>query len=238
MQCVILAGGLGTRLGAIARHRPKALVPINGRPFVDYQLALLAREGISQVVFCIGNLGDQIVAHVGTGGRFGLRADYIEDGLPLRGTAGALRRALDAGLLADAFFVLYGDSYLPIEYQPIFDRYRRGGLTALMTVMRNEGRWDRSNVMYCASRVTLYQKECDDATRARMTHIDYGLSVLSRALVAKEIEPNVVSDLADLYHRLSLAGELGAYEVAERFYEVGSEAGIAAFSDYASARGL
>ena len=232
---MILAGGLGTRLGALTNARPKALVPIHGKPFVDYQLALLARQGVMHVVFCIGHLGEQIVAHVGAGTRFGLAVSYVEDGPRLRGTAGALRRALEVGLLADAFFVLYGDSFLPITYAPVFDSFRGGGWAALMTIMRNEGRWDRSNVIYQPPRIALYDKECDDVVRARMTHIDYGLSVLSRALVETAIPPEATSDLADLFHRLSLADKLGAYEVSERFYEVGSQVGIAAFANYVAA---
>jgi NDP-sugar pyrophosphorylase family protein len=232
MQCVILAGGLGTRLGSITRIIPKAMVPINGRPFVDYQLGWLARNSITSVVFCIAHLGEQIAAHLGHGDAFGLKVRYVEDGEVLRGTGGALRRALDAGMLAESFFVLYGDSFLPIPFPPVFEHFRGCGRAALMTVTRNEGRWDCSNVVFAPPRVALYDKRADETTRRLMTHIDYGLSVLSRNLIADHIPPGTTYDLAELYHRLSLAGDLMGYEIVERFYEIGSPAGIADFSDY------
>jgi NDP-sugar pyrophosphorylase family protein len=234
MQCVILAGGLGTRLGAIAKAIPKALVPINGRPFVDYQLEWLARNSVDTVVFCIGHLGAQIVDHVGDGAAFGLDVSYVDDGKVLRGTGGALRRAHDADLLADVFFVLYGDSFLPIRFEPVLDGFRARGLPALMTVMRNEGRWDRSNVVYTPPLVAVYDKKSEGAAHDRMTHIDYGLSVLTRRLIAERIPADTTFDLADLYHRLSIAGNLAGFEVAERFFEIGSPAGIADFTRFAA----
>jgi MurNAc alpha-1-phosphate uridylyltransferase len=238
MQCVILAGGLGTRLGALTKTVPKALVPIRGRPFVDYQLDWLARNSVEAVVFCIGYLGAQIVEHVGDGAAFGLAASYVEDGEALRGTGGALRRALDAGALAESFLVLYGDSFLPISFARVFKCFQRSGCAALMTVMRNEGKWDRSNVVFAPPRVALYDKRAGEASRARMTHIDYGLSVLARDLIAERVPANTVSDLADLFRRLSLTGKLAGYEVAERFYEIGSVDGIADFTRYVAERGL
>jgi len=235
MQCVILAGGLGMRLGSITRRVPKALVPINGRPFVDYQLAWLARNSVETVVFCIGHLGAQIVDHVGNGAAFGLKVRYVEDGAVLCGTGGALRRALDAGALSDHFFVLYGDSFLPIPFVPVFEHFRRCGCRALMTIMRNNGRWDRSNVVFNPPRIALYDKKCaDKATHACMSHIDYGLSVLDRSLVAQQVPSNTTYDLSDLFHRLSLVGELAAHEVTERFYEIGSPEGIDDFSAYSA----
>src|SRR5262245_20799647 len=138
MQCVILAGGLATRLYPMTRTIPKSLIPINGRPFVEYQLSRLAAEGISEVVLCIGFLGQQIRDAVGPGNRFGLKIEYWDEGDNLKGTGGALRIAHDAGLLREAFYVLYGDSFLPVSYAPVMDCYRSAGRKALMTVMRNE----------------------------------------------------------------------------------------------------
>jgi NDP-sugar pyrophosphorylase family protein len=232
MQSVILAGGLGTRLHPITQEIPKALVPIRGRPFAAFQLAWLARQGVHEVIYCIGHKGEQIVDFVGDGSAWGLRVSYVDEGECLRGTAGALRLALETSHLEDAFFVLYGDSYLPIAYPPIRAQHARSGKPALMTVLRNENRWDRSNVVYAPPLVTLYDKNCDEATRAKMTHIDYGLLVLSRTLVAAEIPDMTVVDLADVLQRVSRKGELAGYEVAERFYEVGSLAGIADFGRY------
>jgi NDP-sugar pyrophosphorylase family protein len=238
MQCVILAGGLGMRLRPITETIPKALLPINGRPFADYQLAWLARQSITEVVYCIGYLGNMVADHVGNGSAFGLLVQYVDEGPTLKGTAGALRLALDAGVLADAFFVLYGDSFLPIAFPPVFERFRASGCPALMTVMRNGNRWDRSNVIYNPPAIELYDKKADDAVRARMMHIDYGLSVLARTLIAERVPPGTVSDLADLFRDLSGAGKLAGFEITERFYEVGSSAGIADFERYAQESGL
>jgi NDP-sugar pyrophosphorylase family protein len=232
MQSVILAGGLGTRLHPITHQIPKALVSIRGTPFAAYQLAWLARQGIRDVVYCIGHKGGQIVDFVGDGSAWGLRVSYVDEGDDLKGTAGALRLALETTHLDEAFFVLYGDSFLPIAYPPVFAQHVRTGKPALMTVLRNENRWDRSNVVYIPPLVALYDKHCDEATRARMTHIDYGLLVLSRRLVAERIPPRTVVDLADVLGQLSRQGDLAGYEVTERFYEVGSLAGIDDFSRY------
>ena len=238
MQSVILAGGLGTRLYPITHTIPKALVPIRGKPFASYQLAWLARQGVTDIVYCIGHKGAQIVDVVGDGSAWGLRVRYVSEGDDLKGTAGALRLALDTTHLDDAFFVLYGDSFLPIAYPPIFARYAEAAMPALMTVLRNDNRWDRSNVVYRPPVVSLYDKKCDDATRLKMTHIDYGLLVLSRKLLADRIPADTVVDLADVLHRLSREGQLAGHEVTERFYEVGSPAGIEDFSRYVDQEGL
>ncbi len=238
MQSVILAGGLGTRLQPITHEIPKALVPIRGKPFADYQLAWLARQGIDEVIYCIGHKGRQIVDHVGDGSTWGLRVRYVDEGKDLKGTGGALRLALETTSLDDAFFVLYGDSFLPIDYPPVCAQHARAGKPALMTVLRNENRWDRSNVVYAPPLGALYDKKCDEATRATMTHIDYGLQVISRRLVAERIAAGAVVDLADVLHRLSRQGALAGYEVTQRFYEVGSMSGIDDFGRYVDQAGL
>ncbi len=238
MQSVILAGGLGTRLYPITHEIPKALVPIRGKPFASYQLAWLARQGVDEVVYCIGHKGRQIVDYVGDGSAWGLQVTYVDEGKDLKGTAGALRLALETTRLDDAFFVLYGDSFLPIDYPPVLAQHGHARKPALMTVLRNENRWDRSNVVYAPPLVALYDKNCDAATRATMTHIDYGLLVISRQLVAERIPAGAVVDLADVLHRLSRQGELAGYEVSQRFYEVGSLSGIDDFGHYVDQAGL
>jgi NDP-sugar pyrophosphorylase family protein len=238
MQCVILAGGLGTRLWPMTQVLPKSLIPINGRPFADYQLTWLSRQGITDVIYCIGYLGAQIREAIGEGSRFGVAVRYADEGDDLKGTGGALRGALDARLLAETFCVLYGDSFLPVQFAPIIAAFRASGCRALMTVMRNENRWDTSNAIFAAPFVTLYDKHCDEATRAGMNYIDYGLSVLTRDLIAQEIPPGAKTDLADLLKRMSLAGELAGFEIADRFYEIGSPSGIAEFSQFVERVGL
>ncbi len=232
MQCVILAGGLGTRMREVAGDQPKALLPVCGRPFVDHQLELLAAGGVEQVVLCIGYGGSALQAHVGDGAAFGLEVRYVDEEDDLRGTAGALRLALDQGVLAEAFGVLYGDSYLPIELRLVWDAFRASGRPALMTVYRNDDRWDVSNAVFAKDRVVLYDKHGTDPSTAQRRWIDYGLSFLSAKVIAERVPSGEVADLAELYHDLSVEGQLAGLEVEERFYEVGSPAGLAELEGY------
>jgi N-acetyl-alpha-D-muramate 1-phosphate uridylyltransferase len=220
LPIAILAGGLATRLRPVTTTIPKALVPVAGEPFIGRQLRQLRAEGVTRVVVCTGYLGDQIEEYVGTGRSFGVEVAYSPDGPALLGTGGALRQALP--LLGDAFFVLYGDSYLPCDFAAVERAWDASGAAALMTVLRNTGRWDRSNVLFREGRVVEYNKS---TPRPEMDHIDYGLSVLSS--VAVRDHPALGAfDLADLFHRLSTTGRLGAFEVTERFYEIGSPEGL------------
>jgi len=218
MQCVILAGGLGTRMRPLTDVIPKTLLPVRGRPFAWYQLDWLARHGVTEVVYCIGHQGDQIRLYWATEpSPVALR--WVDEGEQLRGTAGALRLALAEGALDESFFVLYGDSFLPVDFAPIWSAFQSSHAPALMTVLRNEGRWDSSNVVYSDGLVTLYDKR---SSAGGMLYIDYGLSALRRSI----IEESADTDLSTLFHRLSIAGRLAGYEVAERFYEIGSPQGL------------
>jgi MurNAc alpha-1-phosphate uridylyltransferase len=236
VQCVILAGGLGTRVASFAPTVPKALIPVAGAPFASHQLALLAASGIRRVVYCIGHLGADIRAFVGTGDRWGLDVSYVEDGERLLGTAGALRRALDSGVLDSEFFVLYGDSYLPIDYSAVWTAFDRSGKSGLLTVFRNEGRWDTSNVLFADGQVVLYDKRREDARSSTMVHIDYGLSVLTRAVLLQRVPAGTRVDLAEVYRQMSISGELAGLEVSQRFYEAGSPAGLDDLARYLAER--
>jgi NDP-sugar pyrophosphorylase family protein len=236
LQCVVLAGGLGTRMRPLTETIPKALVPVLGRPFVDWQLDLLASRGVRRATYCVGYRGELLREHVGDGASFGLSVDWVDEGEQLRGTAGALRLALDRCALEPAFFVLYGDSYLPVDMAAVQRGWRSAGQPALMTVMRNEDRWDSSNVIYASGRVHLYDKARPPDRRAEMRWIDYGLSVLTREVISG-LPPDRPADLADLLRQLSRAGSLAGLEVTERFYEVGSPAGLRDLEDYLGPHG-
>lgn len=227
VQCVILAGGLGTRMRPRTERIPKALLPVNGVPFVDHQLRWLAGHGVAEVVLCIGHRGAQIREHVGDGARLGLRVRYVDEGEDLRGTGGALRWALDQGALADSFLVTYGDSYLPVDFGEMARAFERSGAPAMMAVFRNRGRWEASNAVVAGDRVTLYDKRRRGRAAAGMEYIDYGLLALRRSVVEERLAPGAGADLADLLHQLSLEGRLAAHEVAVRFYEIGSPSGLA-----------
>lgn len=224
MQCVILAGGLGTRMRPHTEQVPKAMLPVAGRPFVDHQLELLTRQGYADVVFCTGHLGEMLREHVGDGARHGLRVTWSDDGPELRGTGGALRLASTRSLLDDRFGVLYGDSYLPIDARAVHRAAEDAGQPALMTVFRNEGRWETSNVVYADGMVQRYAKGTRDP---RMQHIDYGLSVLTRSAIDERIAADASGDLATTLEQLSADHQLAGYEVHRRFYEIGSPSGLA-----------
>jgi NDP-sugar pyrophosphorylase family protein len=236
MQCVILAGGLATRMRPLTDRIPKSLIPVEGKPFIDYQLAHLAAHGVTKVLLSVGYRGAELVAHVGDGARYGLEIRAIDEGTALRGTAGALRLALDEGALEDAFLVTYGDSFLPIDFAAAFAAFRRSGRPALMTVFHNEGRWDTSNVIFEGGMVTLYDKQRRSRPPQDFRYIDYGLGALERRVVAERVPAGVKADLADLYHGLSVSGELAGLEVSERFYEIGSPAGLEDFSGWLRGR--
>jgi len=228
MQCVILAGGLATRMRPLTETIPKALLPVAGRPFLDHQLAWLAGHGVTDVVLCIGYKGDAIREFVDgpEGTRHGLRVRYVDEADRLRGTAGALRLALDQGVLEESFLVTYGDSFLPIDFAAVYASFVASGKPALMTVFRNDGLWDTSNVIFDGRMVTLYDKKRATRPPADFAYIDYGLSALSRRVIAEAIPADTVADLATLFHALSVRGELAGFEAAHRFYEIGSPAGL------------
>ncbi|MES1174700.1 MAG: NTP transferase domain-containing protein [Myxococcales bacterium] len=221
MQVVILAGGLATRLGARTRRLPKALIPIAGRPFLAWQLEVLARSGFRQVLLCIGHFADQIREFLGDGAAFGVTVAYSEDGPELLGTGGALRRALH--LLEPTFLVTYGDSYLPFDYSaPLRDLEAHPGALGTMSVFKNDGAWDRSNSAVEGERVVRYAKGSDDAS---LHFIDYGALALRRTVIAERAADRPFA-LESIQGELAASGKLRAYEAPERFFEIGSEAGI------------
>jgi NDP-sugar pyrophosphorylase family protein len=224
MQCVILAGGLGTRMRPLTETCPKTLLPVSGRPFAWHQLHWLAAQGIDEVVYSIGHHGEMIRRYWSDEPSPIPSIRYVDEGEQLRGTAGALRLAHEQGALADSFFVIYGDSFLPVDFAPIWRAFQTGREPALMTVLRNDGRWDSSNVIYQPGHVVLYDKSGVPG----MKYIDYGLSSFHRDL----FDDDTPSDLAALFHRLSLTGSLAGFEVHQRFYEIGSPAGLRDLEQY------
>ncbi len=216
----ILAGGLATRLKPVTEKIPKSLVDINGEPFIAHQLRLLSRNGVERAVVCAGFLGEMIQQTIGEGNKYGVRVDYSFDYPKLLGTSGAVKKALP--LLGERFFTLYGDSYLPCDYRAVQAAFDKSGKKALMTVFRNDGQWDTSNVEFADGRIAAYDKL---ERTPRMKFIDYGLGVFARAAFSKvpEDEP---FDLAAMYQQLLQRGELSGFEVRQRFYEIGSFKGI------------
>ena len=233
LPIAILAGGLATRLRPITQTIPKALIEIAGEPFLGHQLRLLSRGGIQRAVLCVGYLGEQIRAYAGDGSAFGLHVEYAFDGPQLLGTGGAIKQALP--LLGDAFLVLYGDSYLPCDYGAVAQAFGDSGKLGLMTVYRNQGQWDSSNVEFSDGRILAYDKV---NRTPRMHYIDYGLGALRSEAFAPlhgtGVPENQPIDLAAVYQSLLQRGELAAWESRERFYEIGSPEGICELTELLS----
>ncbi len=230
LTVAILAGGLATRLRPLTETVPKALLELNGEPFALHQLRLLQSKGVRRVVFCVGYLGESIERAIGNGARLGLQLDYSFDGPALLGTAGAIRNALPK--LGDSFFVMYGDSYLPCDYAAIARAFEAAGVLGMMTVFRNEGKWDTSNVEFEGGTIVAYSKT---DRNPRMRYIDYGLGVF-RADAFHGLPAGKACDLADLYTDLLQRRQLAAFEVRERFYEIGSPEGLRETSEFLAAQ--
>jgi len=231
VPAAVLAGGLATRLRPITATIPKAMVEVAGRPFIDHQLELLHANGMRRVVLCLGYLGEQVRDHVGDGSRFGMTVTYSFDGDKLLGTGGALRRA--SGLLDEAFWVLYGDSYMDVDYPAILAHFASSGALALMTVLRNDDKWDTSNVVFRDGRLICYDKRW---RQPDMTHVDYGAALLRRSALER-IPVDEPYDLAELYTALVAEGQMIGHEVFRRFYEIGNPKGLAETEAYLSSRG-
>jgi MurNAc alpha-1-phosphate uridylyltransferase len=216
----ILAGGLATRLRPHTEKIPKALVELAGRPFIDHQLELLRRNGILRVVFCLGYLGEMVEQYCGNGSKLGMELRYSYDGEKLLGTGGALRRA--SHLLGDAFWVMYGDSYMDIDYVDVLKHFADSDALGLMTVLKNANQWDRSNVVFQDGVLKRYDKKNQTPD---MHYIDYGVGLLRREALLR-ISENEPFDLAALYHDLVAEQRMIGYEVTNRFYEIGTPAAL------------
>jgi N-acetyl-alpha-D-muramate 1-phosphate uridylyltransferase len=223
MQCVILAGGRGTRLGPLTEDLPKALIDVAGRPFLEYQLELLRTGGVSEIVLCVGYLGSVVERTIGDGSRFGLSIRYSYDGAEPLGTAGAVRKALP--VLGERFLVTYGDTLLTVDHSAVARAHTSSGLPALMTVLENENSYGPSNAVVEGGLVVAYGKT-PPPQNARW--IDYGLLGFHRAA----IEHSTDADLEPVLAKLADERQLAAYEVDERFYEIGDEAGLAETTEF------
>jgi NDP-sugar pyrophosphorylase family protein len=220
LPVAILAGGLATRLRPLTEHIPKSLVKVAGKPFAVHQIELLRQHGLMEIVFCVGYLGEKVQAALGDGSYWGVHLHYVFDGPVLLGTGGALQRALP--WLGEAFFVLYGDSYLECDYAAVERAFQASGKLGLMTILRNDDRWDRSNVLFDSGRIMCYNKR---HRTPDMRHIDYGLGTLrARALSAYPVGQAL--DLATVYQDLLSQDQLAGFEVTRRFYEIGSPDGL------------
>ena len=225
MQVAILAGGLATRLGDLTKNQPKSMLKIDGKPFLTYQLEFLRRGGVEDIVLCIGHSGKQIERYFGKGITYGVNIRYSYEDKPL-GTAGALRQA--EKLLDNLFFTMYGDSYVRLDFGSVMSRFKSQNKLALMTVYENHDRYGKSNTEIQGTLVKRFSKK--EKTNG-MTHIEYGVDVFRREIL-KMIPANEFYSLDDLFPRLIAQEELLAFEVNERFYEIGSLEGLKEFEQF------
>lgn len=228
LPVALLAGGLATRLRPITEKVPKLLVEVAGESFFSHQLRLLRNAGLKRIVLCVGYLGERIVEQYGDGASWGVDLDYSFDGPKLLGTGGALIQALPK--LGDAFYILYGDSYLPCDYLGIGRSFLDSGKLGLMTVFENHEKYDASNVLFADGSIQIYDKK---EKVPEMHHIDYGLGLL-QARALEDYQRDTVVDLAAVYSDLVGRGQLAGYEISERFYEIGSHEGLRELNDLIS----
>ena len=228
LTVAILAGGKGTRLLSITKTQPKALIKVSGKPFIFYQLYYLQKQGIKKVVICTGHMGEMIQSAVGDGSKFNLKISYSSDGSKLLGTGGAIKKALPR--LGDEFFILYGDTFLPINFNLVQEAYFSDNYPLLMTVLKNNSRWGRSNVLLKKNNLVDYNKQ---KSTNSMHYIDYGLSVIS-ANIFKNYDQNLYIDLSEIYEELSKYNKIKALEVFERFYEIGTPKSLLVTEKYFS----
>ena len=225
MQVAILTGGLATRLGDLTRNQPKSMLKIRGKTFLEYQLELLSRAEIKNIVLCIGHMGEQIERHFGNGRNYGVNIEYsLED--EIFGTAGALKKA--EALLNEVFFTMYGDSYLFLDFPAAMRYFKSQNKLALMTVYKNYDQYDRSNTVVEGNLVKKFSKK--ERTEG-MAYVEYGANIFNKEAL-NMIPENQFYSLDDLFPRLVEMGELLAFEVKERFYEIGSLQGVKEFEDY------
>ena len=223
---VIIAGGAATRLRPITKSVPKAMLEVAGKPFIAHQLLLLQKNGIKKAVICSGYLSKQIEDFVADGSKFGLSVTFSVDGEKLLGTGGAVKKALD--LLEEEFFIMYGDSYLTVNFKNVYDYFLTSPGMGLMTVFKNSNAWDNSNIVFKNSKIAAYDKK---KKTKEMDYIDYGLGILKKsafdAMAARDI-----FDLSELYQDIISNKQMSGYEVSERFYEIGSLRGLSETEEY------
>ena len=230
MQVVVLLGGLGSRLKDITKDVPKPMVDIHGKPFFFYQLLLMKWYGFQNFVFCVGYKGSMVEEFFKDGSSYGVSIKYSYDGEKLLGTGGAIRRALP--FLNEDFLVIYGDSYMDVDYNEIIYNYSnaksRHDKKGLMTVFRNNNRFDKSNVVFTQNELIAYDKH---NTLPEMEYIDYGILVLNRSVIEGLPEGKFV-DLSNIFTTLVEDRVMVGCEVRNRFYEIGTPPSLEEFKGY------
>jgi NDP-sugar pyrophosphorylase family protein len=229
LPVLILAGGLGTRLGSLGSNTPKILIPIRNTPFIELQLRWLIANGVSDITYCVGHLGDQIVEHVESLELpKEVKVKFSWDGQNLRGTGGAIAKAIKN--LEGKFLIVYGDSFLRADLKSVELAFMTSNMLGLMTIYRNRNRFDVSNVEFIENKVTQYRK---NDLASNFEYIDYGIVGFDKEAFA-HFSDFTTFDLSDVLLALIEVNQLFGFEIKERFFEIGSLKGIQDLEEYLS----
>ena len=224
MTVIILAGGLATRLRPLTKKIPKALINVGGKPFIFWQLELLKRQGIKDIVICCGYLGEMIESTVGDGKKLGLNVIYSFDGSNLLGTGGAIKNSLH--LLPEYFIVMYGDTILSIDFKKLQNTFNLSKIKNLMTILKNNNKWAPSNINFKNKNIIQYSNNNNSDTK----YIDYGLSILSKKYFEQTKKQKFNLDI--IFKKLINEKQLLAFEVKKRFYEINTADGLLETEEY------
>jgi len=218
MQAVILAGGSGSRLKPLTEKKPKVMVPVGSRPFLEYQILYLKKFDIRELVLCVSHLWEQIQSYFQDGSRWDVSIQYAVEQTP-RGTGGALLNARH--LLEDQFFLLYGDSFLPCDYGTLLSVFKRYGAPVLMTVYDNTLRtYVENNVALDKDNyIVLYAKGKHDE---RLSCVDAGVLLFQKEVLQEIPQEERVGLEEDFYPGLARERRLRAFISPQRFYDIGT----------------
>jgi NDP-sugar pyrophosphorylase family protein len=222
MQCVILAGGLGTRMKNVGGGVPKALLPVGKSTFVDLQLQWLKLLGVSECLLALGHGGEEIESHLRKNQKDLPKLSFSYDAPKLLGTGGAIKAAQK--LLEKEFLVIYGDSFVFVDLGKFHQAFENSGKPLAMTIFKNKNSGDKSNVIF-NSREFLYDKK---NITVEMEYIDYGLSWLKKDYFIQNT-PEGQFDLSDFMTEVCQKKEAHPFVVDEIFHEIGSPDGYARF---------
>jgi histidinol-phosphate phosphatase family protein len=215
-QAVILAGGRGSRLGPFTETRPKPMVEVHGRPFLEYLVEMLREQGFSEVLLLLGYLPHVVQDHFGDGGRFGVRITYSVTAPEDLTT----RRLLVAREQLDSVFLLmYCDNYWPMQFDRLWEQYVSSGAPALTTVYSNKDRYSRDSVKVGADGFM----EIFDRSRTTpgLQGVEISYAILRRDLLDRLTDPDLLIEEA-LYPQLTREKKLAAHVTDHRYYSVGS----------------
>lgn len=218
MQTVILAGGLGTRLSPITVDIPKPMVLIKDKPFLEYLILMLKKHSLKRILLCVGYLGRKIEAYFGNGLRWGIEIKYSYE-KELLGTGGALKLA--SNLIEEKFLLLYGDSYLDINYNEFINFFERQKTTGSVVIYDNTmGDTNvKNNITIDGNLITIYDKNKKDA---RLKYVEAGVSIFRKRLLNLIDGNRFVSLENDIFPVLINQHELTGYKSKTRFYDIGT----------------